>query len=101
MLGDVRLTVGGKQFNAVTNAASSKPLAPDIIVHDYSTYVTANSVVMPAALGTPRNGALVVEVLLRGGALPERVDGVGAIELGLWASSSKKPRFTWFQSKTR
>jgi hypothetical protein len=46
-LGEVRLTFGGVQYNAVTNATSTKPFAPDMIIHDYAKFVLAH----PAWLG--------------------------------------------------
>lgn len=91
VFGNVKLFVGGTLYNAVVNAASSKPMAPDLLIED--------------ALKPLEPRAVIATVTLRGAALPPEAAVETSIELGLWPAGTKvptpgmKPRYVEFTAK--
>ncbi len=103
-LGDVRLVVGGAQYNVVSNATSSKPLAPDIIVDDPDVYFKRHPSEGQAAKPPTGRVSIVAQVLLRGATLKKVPDGVVGIELGVVIPKPgrpPKPTYQWFEANTR
>jgi hypothetical protein len=92
VLGEVRMIVGGAQYNPVTNATSSKPFSPDLIIHDFPKFAAAR----PALLGprplTPRRDAAIIEVLIRGSALRSSDLQRAELELGVFPGTEPTPR---------
>lgn len=102
VFGEVKLFVEGKLYNAVVNAASSKPMAPDLIIDDarklgFGADPLAGTVLSPQAV--------IATVILRGAALPAEAAVETSIELGLWPAGTKvpkpgmKPRYVEFRAK--
>jgi hypothetical protein len=85
VLGEVRVFTGSRQYNAVTNAASSKPFAPGIIIHGPPRFFASSKwaplqKLVPAA----RPGAVrtVLEVLVFGASFDREAGAVGELEQG-------------------
>ena len=85
VLGEIRVLIGSQVYNSVTNATSSKPLAPYVIFQDVETFfggtVYGRSIRKPLR---PRPGATagVVEVYIRGGAVRGGTTCVVELEQG-------------------
>ena len=85
MLGEIRVLIGSKLYNSVTNAASSKPFAPYVVFRDvegfFSGTVYGRSIRKPLR---PRPGATagVVEAFIRGGTVPGGTTCVVELEQG-------------------
>ncbi len=92
VFGEVRLWVGGTLYNAITNATSSRPGAPDLIIDDARKLGFGASDPMSAMVFSPRPGSVVVTVLLRGAALADDVKLVTSLEVGTWPPGTKTPQ---------
>jgi hypothetical protein len=73
VLGEIRVLVGSQLYNSVTNANSSKPFAPYVVFQDVEHFF--NGTMYGRSIRgrpQPRPGAIagVVEVFIRGGAVP-------------------------------
>ena len=85
VLGEIRVLIGSQPYNSVTNANSSKPFAPFVIFQDvenfFSGTVYGRSIRKPLR---PRPGATagIVEVFIRGGAVPDGITCVVELEQG-------------------
>jgi hypothetical protein len=85
VLGEIRVLIGSQPYNSVTNANSSKPFAPFVIFQDvenfFSGTVYGRSIRKPLR---PRPGATagVVEVFIRGGAVPDGTTCVVELQQG-------------------
>lgn len=98
VLGEVRLLIGGKLYNQVTNATSNDPFAPDLILHEYGKFAAAHPEWLGAKKGTPRPDSGVAEVIIRGAALKPNEGGAAEIEIGVvpvgtQMSPEVKPRY--------
>jgi len=83
VLGEVRVVVGSEQYNTVTNASSSKPLAPCVVVRDLDDfYKTGYGSVSRRATPRARTEYDVVEVFVRGGSIPVEADALIELEQG-------------------
>jgi hypothetical protein len=102
VFGEVRLFVDGKLYNAVVNASSSKPLAPDLVIDDARKLGFGAD---PLAATVLSPGALIATVLIRGAALAPGVKIETSLQLGLWPRGTKapkpglKPRYVEFRAK--
>jgi hypothetical protein len=82
MLGEIRVTAGGRPYNDVVNATSSKPFAPSVIVRDVGDAIADDSRLrthMPAT----RAGAVgsVLQVYVPGKAVMAGASGDVTLEL--------------------
>jgi len=84
VLGDVRILIGSRLYNSVTNATSRSPFAPDVIIHDRGRFFTGSGKPLQHLAFAPRSGAVagVFEVYVRGDVIPSNVRGTAEIELG-------------------
>jgi hypothetical protein len=84
-LGEVRVLFDSQQYNAVTNSSSRQPFAPFMVVHEPEPFLAT-----PFGRGLregvrtmeSRPSLGVLDVFIRGRALPARSDGVVEIEQG-------------------
>ena len=98
VLGEVRLYVGGKLYNQVTNATSQQTFAPDIILHDFARFAGEHPGWMGAKKLAPRADSGIAEVIIRGGALKPNEGGsaeleIGVVPVGVQMSPEVKPRY--------
>lgn len=84
VLGDVRVLIGSRPYNSVTNATSQKPFAPNVIIHDPGRFFAGAGRPLQHLAFAPRSGAVaaVLEVHVRGDVIPSGARGTGEIELG-------------------
>ena len=98
----MKLFIEGKLYNAVVNAASPKPMAPDPIIDDARKLGFGAD---PLAGTTLSPRAVVATAILRGTTLPREAAVETSIELGLWPAGTKapergmKPRYVEFRAK--
>jgi hypothetical protein len=84
-LGEVRVAVDSRQYNAVTNAASRKPFPPLVIIRDLSGFLaTEYGAALQARLPVPRPATTVsvLEIFIPGTAIPAGTSGEVDLELG-------------------
>lgn len=84
-LGEVRVMIGSKLYNAVTNANSQKPFAPLIVIRGASDFfATAYGADLRARAPAPRPATTVVvlEVFIPGTSVPSGTSGVVDLEQG-------------------
>ena len=84
-LGEVRVLVESKPYNAVTNAVSQKPFAPLIIIRDASDFLASEyGAALRARAPAPRPATVVsaLEIFIPGAAIPAGTSGVVDLELG-------------------
>ena len=84
-LGEVRVLIGSKLYNAVTNANSQKPFAPLIVIRGASDFfATAYGTALRARAPAPRPATTVVvlEVFIPGASIPAGTTGVVELEQG-------------------
>jgi hypothetical protein len=83
VLGAIRVIVGSKPYNAVTNATSTDPFAPDVMIHAVDKFFAANAG-RQTRHPTPRPGtaASVLEIFVRGGTIPKGATGTVELEQG-------------------
>jgi hypothetical protein len=85
-LGEVRVLFDSAQYNPVTHSSSRKPLSPYIIIEEPEAFFATpfGRVVRERVKGTvesqPPTG--ILEVFIRGGAIPAAADGIVEIEQG-------------------
>lgn len=81
VLGEVKVTFGDALYNPVTNATSSKPFAPGIIIHGVERFVKSRGTALRGCLPAPRPNAKagILEVFVYGG--PIRPGATGVVEL--------------------
>ena len=84
VLGEVRVFFGPVLYNAVTNAVSRKPFAPGIAIYGANDFFRGHGrALQPFAVAPcPRALASVLDVLIRGGPVQRRTDGVAELEQG-------------------
>jgi hypothetical protein len=84
VLGEVRVVLDSQQYNQVTNATSVKPLAPYIIVWDVGDFFDRpyGRTIRYRPRPRPDTIAGIVEVFLRGGAVPAGATGTVELEQG-------------------
>jgi hypothetical protein len=99
VLGEVRMIVAGRQYNPVTNATSSKPFSPDLVIHDFPKFAAEHATLLGSKPLTPRGHSAIVEVLIRGAALKSNDLQRAELELGVFAGAEPTPqtapRFQW------
>lgn len=90
VLGDIRVFIGGRQYNPVSNAASSKPFAPLAIMRDSSSAV-ARDPRLRDRIVQPRPGAVagVLEFYVPGNAVP--ADATGEVSLEQCETHRRSP----------
>jgi hypothetical protein len=98
VLGEVRVVVEGRQYNAVTNATSRKPFAPDMLIHDAPEFLDRSGRVIAGRAPRPRPQAVsaVLEVYVRGGPIPTGAAGSVEIELGRMTPTGTAS-YEWFR----
>lgn len=109
-LGEVEVWLGERLYNPVTNAASSKPFAPGIVIHDVAHFLAGRGATLRAIAPAPRPQvvAVILECFIYGGPVPAGTDAVGAIELGTTEGARRegdrivhppgwRPTFHWFR----
>jgi hypothetical protein len=91
VLGEVKVTLGDALYNQVTNAASSKPFAPGIIIHDVERFLTGRRAALRACLpaSRPQATAGILEVFVYGGPIQPRATGVVELEQGAQPEGTK------------
>src|SRR5262249_44381794 len=98
-LGGIRVLFDGSPYNAVTNPTSSKPLAPDLIVHDGARYAREHPELFEKR-EDPSPRSMVLEFLVRGDRSVPAGPGTVGLELGFWPDGTDagvgQPRWTWF-----
>lgn len=100
VLGDVRAFFRQRLYNPVTNATSSKPFAPDLMIHDPGRFFGGAGKTLRQFAPTPRAGAvsIILEAYLRGDLIPSGAPGIVEIELG---DSTARPgttvQYQWFR----
>jgi hypothetical protein len=85
VLGEIRVLIGSKLYNSVTNATSSKPFAPYVIfrdVEDFFTGTVYGRTIRKPLRPRPETSAGIVEVLIRGGTVPSGTASVVELEQG-------------------
>jgi hypothetical protein len=72
VLGEVRVLVGSRLYNSITNASSSKPLAPCVIFHAVNDFWSTTYGREMRHRREPRAATVsgIVEVFIRGAAIP-------------------------------
>jgi hypothetical protein len=83
VLGGVRVTFAGRPYNAVINATSRDPFAPDINIRAVADFfATTYGATLPRT--SPRQGAPadVLDVFIRGDAIPAGATGTVELEQG-------------------
>ena len=84
-LGEVRVMIDSKPYNAVTNATSRKPFAPLIIIRDVRGFLaTEYGAALKARISAPRPATTVsvLEIFIPGTAIPAGTSGEVDLELG-------------------
>jgi len=83
VIGEVRVLFAAELYNSVTNASSSKPFAPTIIVRDVHDFY-ATEYGQRVRVREPRAGttAAVLDVFIRGASIPAGSSGIVEIEQG-------------------
>ena len=101
VLGEVRVHFNSRLYNPVTSAASAKPFAPDMIIHDSRRFFERVPAQLQRVAPAPRRGAasVVVEVYVRGNPLPSNAPGAVELQLGdsTEAAAGGQVRFVWFR----
>ena len=85
IFGDVRVLVGSQPYNDVTDAVSHKPFAPIAMVRSIDEFVATNyGRELKARIPAPRptSSAVVLELFVRGGPIPQTGDAVVELEQG-------------------
>jgi hypothetical protein len=110
VLGEVRVLFDSQSYNAVTNATSQKPFAPDVIVRtidDFYATPYGREVRVRSPIPRPNTVANVLEVFVRGETIPIGASGVVELEQGethrpdaagrLRALGASEVRYQWFR----
>lgn len=82
-LGEVRVVVGGQRYNAVTNATSSKPFAPSVIIRTVEDAIARDSN-LRTHMPVPHAGAVgsVLQVYVPGKSIAPGTSGEVTLEMG-------------------
>lgn len=104
VLGELRVLIGSRPYNVVTNATSSKPLAPCVIIREVDDLFQTNygrSVRHRSSL-RPTTVSVVLEAFIRGGPIPRAAPIVveleqGSIDAHQLRFRSSHVSYSWFR----
>ena len=84
-LGEIRVLFGSQLYNPITNAASSKPLSPGVMIRDSNDFLsTSYGRELSGRAPVPRAGTVhgILDVFVRGGPVPAGTSGIVELEQG-------------------
>lgn len=107
VLGEIRVLVGSRLYNPVTNATSRKPLAPCVVFRDADDFWRTDygRQVRYRPQARPASVSAIVEAFVRGGRIPPDADIGIELEQGATRVGGQSPRplrasdvaYRWFR----